>query len=314
MVERATPPSPLSDVRFPRLRPCPPPDKGVHPWTYYAACTLVPYVPTERDEELETFITARMTRVPDPASEVMDSIRSARHAEPGKRRKRVDFDEFRARALAARLPIADYASYLAQRSPVDCGRVSIHEFFELLYRPGEIVRLFANERSQGWQYVVGERRNLDGFGAGEDGAWFLANPVNGKVAVNPRTGRSSRRSKENLTAHRYGLIESDQMSENEWTAILAQLPLPIVSVTHSAGKSLHALVRVDAPDAVDYERIREGLRTRLVPLGACESSLSSVRLTRLPGYFRRGREQKLLFLNPAPTATPINALTEGSRD
>jgi hypothetical protein len=302
--------SPLRDLDLPELGDCPAPDKGVHRWTFYAAATLIPYVPVERDGELEEYIASLMTREPSPYSEVADSIRSARGAGERERQPRVSFNEYAARAFAASNPIENHEAYLLSRSPIDPRTVNLQGFLNALYREGEVVLLFNREESQGWSYTIGGEKELSEFESGEAGAWFLANPVCGNSLMNPRTGRRSRRSKENVTDFRYALIESDCMGEKDWTAILAQLPLRIVSVTHSGGKSLHAVIRVDAENESQYEEVRQKLRKCLVPLGACEASLSSVRLTRLPGVYRAGREQRLLFLNPEPDGSPIETMTE----
>ena len=305
---------PLAGLTIPRIRGCPASGQGVHSWLFYASAKLIQSIPAERDGELAAYLEARMTRPPSPHSEAADAIHSARRgaSRPKQRQSRVSFDEYRARAVAMRLPIEDYAQFLAVRSPVEPSTVSLHDFFWGLYEPGETVLLFHNQLGKGWRYRVGGNTNLDDFQAGEAGAWFLANPVTGQNLFNPRAQKLSRRSKENVTSFRYALVESDRMPFAQWTGILAQLPLPIVSVTHSAGKSLHALVRVDAASEAEYEEVCQKLRSTLVPLGIDEAALTSVRLTRLPGFQRGGQEQKLLFLNSAADGTPIQNLAERS--
>ena len=49
----------------------------------------------------------------------------------------------------------------------------------------------------------------------------------------------------------------------------------------------------------------------LVTLGADPGALSAVRLTRLPQARRGDRVQRLLYLNPAPDATPIIRMQNG---
>lgn len=300
-------------VPIPRLKQCPASGAGVHRWVYYAAATLIPFF-TSREQELASYIEGLMTRPPSPHCEIEDAICSAKQAGPKEKRRKVSFDHYTATAFAERFPVSDYSEFLRGRSPVDPLGVTLQSFLESLFHSGETVLLFNDERTQGWPYEIGKGRNLENFTSGESGAWFLSNPVSGVTTKSPRTGRSSRRSKEHVTAFRHLLIESDQMSESAWTSILAQLPLPIVCVTHSGGKSLHALVRVDAESEQEYEDIRQKLREILVPLGACEASLSSVRLTRLPGVRRGPREQSLLFCNPNADATPIKSLVERSQN
>jgi hypothetical protein len=145
------------------------------------------------------------------------------------------------------------------------------------------------------------------------GAWFLANPVDGKWLFlerriserNPK-GRT-RRVEENLTAFRYLVVESDKADPLLWIAALVQLPLPIAAVYSSGGKSIHALVRVDARDGHHFREIKAKVSRPLLILGADDSAMSAVRLTRLPQCYRaeKDRWQELYFLNPNPAATPI---------
>lgn len=59
-----------------RPKPCPLSGNGVHPWVFHAACEAVEAgMPDEKAVEA---IEARMTRPPNPASEIEDALRSAR--------------------------------------------------------------------------------------------------------------------------------------------------------------------------------------------------------------------------------------------
>jgi hypothetical protein len=58
------------------LKPCPASGEGVHRWLFYAACRLVDAALS--NEQAETEIEALMTRPPNPPSEIMDALRSAR--------------------------------------------------------------------------------------------------------------------------------------------------------------------------------------------------------------------------------------------
>jgi RecA-family ATPase len=55
---------------------------------------------------------------------------------------------------------------------------------------------------------------------------------------------------------RYALVESDDMPIEAQAAMIAELQLPCAAIVHSGGKSLHAIVKVDAKDASQYrERV-----------------------------------------------------------
>jgi len=86
--------------------------------------------------------------------------------------------------------------------------------------------------------------------------------------------------------------------------LLAYLPLPIVSIVDSAGKSLHALVRLDAPDKPSYKEKAEELTYDLHErFGYDVANKNPSRMSRLPDGWRdiNRREgsdgnQKILFL------------------
>jgi len=77
---------------------------------------------------------------------------------------------------------------------------------------------------------------------------------------------------------------------------------PIVALIDSGGKSIHALLRVDAPSREAWEAdVEQRLFSRvLCPLGCDAACRNESRLSRLPGHFRREKNQwqRLLYLNP----------------
>ncbi|CAB4155852.1 hypothetical protein UFOVP672_33 [uncultured Caudovirales phage] len=224
--------------------------------------------------------------------------------------------------------------YLAERSFVDPAKVKAEDFLEGLYATGERVLVFTSFRSQGdFCYEVGngwwemgrtaEQKNakLDGEPGlmWKEGVWFLAQPVRGNWMAEKVTGKGgmekhwTRRSGANVSAWRYMVVESDEDGiEAEWLQFLALLPLPIVALYTSGGRSVHALVRVDAASKADWDAFRDAVKPLLVKCGADKGVFSAVRLTRLPGYFREGgfdkhkvyqryaqpRLQTLLYFNP----------------
>lgn len=149
-----------------------------------------------------------------------------------------------------------------------------------------------------------------------DGAWYLAAPVLGTWQPNENnrtadgTARPGRRHAACCTRFPYAVIESDTMPEPTWLRCLAQLHDPIAAIYTSGGKSLHALIKVDAETPADFNRARAALLARLVPIGADPAAITAVRLTRLPGVIRLSKGesamQELLYLNPhATTGTPL---------
>jgi len=71
-------------------------------------------------------------------------------------------------------------------------------------------------------------------------------------------------------------------------------------------KSYHALVYVDAPDAVAYRRDVGRMLALLRPLGFDQATGNPSRMSRLPGVWRGQEQQRLVYLNPdACGETPI---------
>ncbi len=63
-----------------------------------------------------------------------------------------------------------------------------------------------------------------------------------------------KRRDDNVTSFRNALIEYDDISKEEQVKRLLDSGLPILSMTDSGNKSVHAIVRVDASNAKDYKR------------------------------------------------------------
>ena len=202
--------------------------------------------------------------------------------------------------------------WLAARSAKTPWNRTPASFLHELYRAGERVVVFDVFESQGqavWPCTASpfNARALDGFRTGkQNGVWFLANPVTGEYASND-SGKPSRRSWQNVTSWRYLVLESDTANPDHWLAVLVQMPLPIAAIYTSGGKSIHALVRVDAESKADWNAQVAKIKHALVTLGADQKAISAVRLTRLAGCERveKAKMQTLLYLNGNPDDTPI---------
>lgn len=122
----------------------------------------------------------------------------------------------------------------------------------------------------------------------ECGAWIRFNPVDGLGVKN-----------ENITRFKYALVESDDMPISEQDAIYRKLELPIATLTHSAGKSLHAIVRVDAKDYEEYRKRVDFLYDFLEKNGlkVDKQNRNPSRLSRMPGVTRNGQTQTLITTN-----------------
>lgn len=207
--------------------------------------------------------------------------------------------------------VKDIVRFLAERSPAPVESQDSASVLRHLYArgSGEKVLIFSDMKSQGqflWEADRSDDLEQRHLPTGDEGVWFLPQPVRGGWYPNPRTGgKLSRRSEEGVTAFRYLVLESDEADADAWLRCLVQMPLRIASVCESGGRSIHALVRLDAASKADWDRLVGPIKPVLITLGADQGALSAVRLSRLPQAMRGARCQRLLYLNPKPTGVPI---------
>lgn len=119
----------------------------------------------------------------------------------------------------------------------------------------------------------------------EVGGWIRFNPLDGAGVKDV-----------NVTNYRFALVECDKIPVERQLALIKELELPIAAMVHSGGKSVHAIVRVDAGDLKEYrERVdflyevckRNGLTIDT-------QNKNPSRLSRLPGVLRNGKKQWLV--------------------
>lgn len=137
-------------------------------------------------------------------------------------------------------------------------------------------------------------KNGDDIGAAlgdynpEAGAWVRFNPLDGKGVKN-----------ENVTDYRFALVESDTMDISKQNTILRELELPIACLVYSGGKSLHAIVKVEAANFDEYRKRVDFLYDvcKKNGLEIDRQNKNPSRLSRLPGVMRNGQKQYLLKTN-----------------
>lgn len=120
------------------------------------------------------------------------------------------------------------------------------------------------------------------------GAWIRFNPLDGNGVKD-----------KNITSYRYALVEGDDGEIDRQAAIYEALQLPCAAIVHSAGKSLHAIVRIDAADLAEYRRRVKYLYAVMEKNGMVVDTQNKnpSRLSRLPGVERAGKPQFLLHTN-----------------
>lgn len=242
---------------------------------------------------------------------------------PAARAGAAAFDAHRLEQFAGTWAARVSAQMLGERSTLDPAAMTVEQFLDGLYEDGEKCVVFTEFKSQGqWVYERGagwleyftRSKGSVGFPrphglpqpfGGKEGVWYLCQPVDGRFHPNPRTGRTSRRSEESVTAWRFLVLESDEANAYSWLGAMVKLPLPIVAIYTSGGKSVHVLLRLDARTKGEWDMLRDRLRGLLVPLGADPGAMTAVRLSRLPFCRRGGKRQRLLFFDPVPRAVSI---------
>lgn len=122
----------------------------------------------------------------------------------------------------------------------------------------------------------------------EAGAWIRINPLDGKGVKN-----------ENVTDYRYALVESDSMSIEQQNAVIRELELPVAVLVYSGGKSVHAIVRIDAPSYEEYRKRVDYLYKicKQNGLDIDRQNRNPSRLSRMPGVFRNDKKQFIIDTN-----------------
>ncbi|MBR3330632.1 MAG: AAA family ATPase [Mogibacterium sp.] len=122
----------------------------------------------------------------------------------------------------------------------------------------------------------------------EAGAWIRFNPLDGHGVKNA-----------NVTAFRFALVESDTLPLDEQQRVYAELELPIAAMVYSGGKSIHAIVHIDARDIDEYRERVDYLYSYMKNHGIDidKQNRNPSRLSRMPGVDRNGNHQALIGVN-----------------
>lgn len=147
----------------------------------------------------------------------------------------------------------------------------------MLFRVQKIVDSLC-EYQQDYGYSIGQPND-------DAGAWIAINPLD-----------SGGMKDENVTDFRYCLVESDSMELYEQENLIRQLQLPVATLTYSGGKSLHAVVKLDAKNEKEWRERKDRLYAVLEKYGMeiDRQNGNPSRLSRLPGVKRGGKWQYLI--------------------
>ena len=119
----------------------------------------------------------------------------------------------------------------------------------------------------------------------EAGAWIRFNPVDGKGVKN-----------DNVTDYRFALVESDSLEIGKQIGLLKELEIPIAIMVFSGGKSVHAIVKIDANNFDEYRKRVDYLYKVCDKNGfdIDKQNRNPSRLSRLPGVIRNGKKQFII--------------------
>jgi len=126
----------------------------------------------------------------------------------------------------------------------------------------------------------------------EVGVWVRPNPMDGQGVGH-----------KNVTSFRHCVIECDEMPINDQFCLMKALKLPYSVLLHSGGKSLHALVRVDAGSIVEYKNKFAKIVEVCAQNGLIvdKQNSNACRLSRFVGVDRGADTQRIIDLNVSPT-------------
>lgn len=142
--------------------------------------------------------------------------------------------------------------------------------------------------------LIGELRKYNDIGAvvgdcnPKAGAWIRFNPLDGNGIRN-----------DNVTDFRFALVESDSLPLPRQNAIMRELELPIAAMVYSGGKSIHAIVKIEAGGYGEYKKRVEYLYKVCDKNGlkVDTQNKNPSRLSRMPGVIRNGHKQFLIGTN-----------------
>ena len=204
----------------------------------------------------------------------------------------------------------EYDGISEQPAPAWKPTADLITYLELLFRPDEYVAYVTNDvyqtedgkwvpskgvytRTAG-ELIASLRKHPDDIGwtigdwKPEAGAWIRFNAFDGEGVKN-----------ENVTTYRYALVESDTLPIQEQDELYRKYELPIAALVYSGGKSLHAIVRVDASNEDEYYNRVDFLYSFLQNQGMeiDRQNRNPSRLSRMPGVTRNGKMQYLAATN-----------------
>lgn len=132
---------------------------------------------------------------------------------------------------------------------------------------------------------------------------IIVNPFTGNAEPKESgmPGETTRRGNQCIKAHRYALIEFDNITLGKQAAFWAAIRLPVAALVFTGNKSIHAWIKVDCADRSSWDRdVINGLYQRLEPAGIDKACKNAARMARPPGAIHAKTLQpaQLIYLDP----------------
>ncbi len=192
----------------------------------------------------------------------------------------------------------------ANRAP----NLELKEYLRALFRPGDKVNFVVSSFEKDGKFLPSGKGVNKSFeelikacDTYEDIGYILGdwNPKAGAWArINPMSGEGCKNS--DVEEFRHCLIESDSLPKEEQLRKIRELNLPCSALVDSGGKSIHAIVKIDAgkDEKLYRERVsklHEFLAKNGFPVDkACKNAS---RLSRIAAVTRDGKRQRLIAVN-----------------
>lgn len=182
-----------------------------------------------------------------------------------------------------------------------------HKFLTALFQPGEFIGLELGAIKRDGRCAPigpGPTKTLESWlevlqrnGGDAQRIWPKFRDGGAYARVNPMSNGG--KGDADVASFRHLLVEADVGSLEEQWALILQSHLPCSAVTTSGGKSIHAIVRVDARSKEEYEQCVQVVYSFAVSIGLKldPKNKNPSRFTRLPGVLRGSNQQQLLAVN-----------------
>lgn len=186
--------------------------------------------------------------------------------------------------------------------------LELKEYLRALFKSGDIVNFVVSSFEKDGKFLPSGKGVNKSFeelikacDTYEDIGYILGdwNPKAGAWArINPMSGEGCKNS--DVEEFRHCLIESDSLPKEEQLRKIRELNLPCSALVDSGGKSIHAIVKIDAgkDEKLYRERVsklHEFLAKNGFPVDkACKNAS---RLSRIAAVTRDGKRQKLIAVN-----------------